>query len=173
MKTCYTLLAFLLALLLGTGCDSSSRKGSPPEPAPSRERAKEVFSILVKDATAYVELAYTEEDRTRGLMYRQNLSQDGGMLFIFPREEVRHFWMKNTTIPLSTAFITADGYIVKIVDMAPQNNVPDWQLRDYSSDIPAKYVLEMEYGWFEKHGIKRGDRVFFPESVLSVVPEEE
>lgn len=104
-------------------------------------------------------------------MHRTSLPKDTGMLFIFQEEEERSFWMKNTLIPLSTAFITTEGLILNILDMFPQGNVADWELESYRSKGLAKYVLEMDLGWFRENGIRAGDRVLFPNSVLSVVPE--
>ena len=99
------------------------------------------------------EVAKTNEQQMTGLMYRFSLKPDHGMVFVFDRSEQRAFWMKNTYIPLSIAFVTADGRILNIEDMAP---------RDESSHLsagPAMYAIEMRKGWFAERGIKAGDRV--------------
>ena len=99
------------------------------------------------------EVAKTAEQQMTGLMYRFSLKPDHGMVFVFDRSEQRAFWMKNTYIPLSIAFVTADGRILNIEDMAP---------RDESSHFsagPAMYAIEMRKGWFAERGIKAGDRV--------------
>ncbi len=99
------------------------------------------------------EVAATTDERASGLMNRFSLQPDHGMLFVFERTEPLAFWMKNTFIPLSIAFIDASGRIVNIEDMAPQTETTHW------STAPARYALEMRKGWFTEHGIKPGDRV--------------
>ncbi|MDQ6618865.1 MAG: DUF192 domain-containing protein [Pseudomonadota bacterium] len=99
------------------------------------------------------EVADTVENRTKGLMYRFNLPQDHGMVFVFAHPEPLGFWMKNTLIPLSIAFIDSTGQILNIDDMAPQTEAT------HPSRGPALYALEMRRGWFRDHGIKAGDRV--------------
>ena len=99
------------------------------------------------------EVAATPDQRSIGLMHRFSLKPDHGMLFVFERAEPLGFWMKNTFIPLSIAFIGADGRIVNIEDMAPQDERTHW------SSGPALYALEMRKGWFAERGIVAGDRV--------------
>lgn len=104
-----------------------------------------------------VEIADTPEERQRGLMYRDSLGEDEGMLFVFPDEELRSFWMKNTAIPLSIAYIDAGGTIREIYDMEP------FSLAPVPSRYPAKYALEVNRGRFAAYGIEPGDRVVLPE----------
>ena len=99
------------------------------------------------------EIAATQDDRATGLMNRFSLQPDRGMLFVFERSEPLAFWMKNTYIPLSIAFIDESGRIVNIDDMAPQTEASHW------SSAPSRYALEMRKGWFVQHGVKAGDRV--------------
>jgi uncharacterized membrane protein (UPF0127 family) len=99
------------------------------------------------------EIASTPEQRSTGLMHRFSLRPDHGMLFVFDRPEPQGFWMKNTFIPLSIAFIGDDGRILNIEDMAPQSEATHW------SRGPARFALEMRKGWFAEHGIKAGDGV--------------
>ena len=99
------------------------------------------------------EVAKTSDQQMTGLMYRFSLKPDHGMVFVFDRSEPRAFWMKNTYIPLSIAFVAADGRIVNIEDMAPRDESRHW------SAGPAQYALEMRKGWFAEHGIGPGDRV--------------
>lgn len=103
-----------------------------------------------------VELAITQEEQMTGLMNRDTLGSDGGMLFIFPQEKILSFWMKNTAIPLSIAFIKVDGRIVQIASMKP------YSLDSQISHEKVKYALEMNDGWFEKHGVEVGDWVRIP-----------
>ena len=100
-----------------------------------------------------VEVARTTEQQMTGLMYRFSLKPDHGMVFVFDRSEQRAFWMKNTNIPLSIAFVAADGRIVNIEDMAPRDETSHFSVG------PAMYAIEMRKGWFAERGIKAGDRV--------------
>ncbi|MDR0584164.1 MAG: DUF192 domain-containing protein, partial [Treponema sp.] len=102
-----------------------------------------------------VELARTPEERSRGLMHRKNLADGEGMLFIFERDQALSFWMKDTLIPLSIAFIASDGRIVEIRDMRPLD------LNPVKSSRSVRYALEVPQGWFERAGIKPGDTVKF------------
>ena len=99
------------------------------------------------------EVAATTEQRATGLMYRFSLKPDHGMVFVFEKAEPLSFWMKNTFIPLSIAFIGSDGRILNVADMAPQDESTHW------SNGPALYALEMRKGWFAERGIGPGDRV--------------
>jgi uncharacterized membrane protein (UPF0127 family) len=99
------------------------------------------------------EVAKTNEQITTGLMHRFSLKPDHGMVFVFDRSEPRAFWMKNTYIPLSIAFVAADGRIINIDDMAPQDESTHW------SSGPAMYAIEVRKGWFAERGIRAGDRV--------------
>lgn len=99
------------------------------------------------------EVAYTDAARTTGLMYRRILPENRGMLFVFPDALPRGFWMKNTYIPLSIAYLDESGAIINITDMKPLTT------NTYPSARPAQYALEMNQGWFRKRGIKPGARV--------------
>jgi uncharacterized protein len=91
--------------------------------------------------------------RMRGLMHRQSMPQNAGMLFIFDEATQHCMWMKNTLIPLSVAFIDDQGAIINIEDMAPQTE------NSHCSRKPARYALEMNRGWFAAKGIKPGSRI--------------
>jgi uncharacterized membrane protein (UPF0127 family) len=99
------------------------------------------------------EVAYTDPQRMEGLMYRRILPEDRGMLFMFP-ETARHaMWMKNTFIPLSVAFIDGQGVIINIENMKPQTE------DTHPAAKPAKYALEVNLGWFDRHGVKPGSKI--------------
>ncbi len=106
-----------------------------------------------------VEVARTSEERSRGLMFREELAEDGGMLFVFPEDTEAGFWMKDTLIPLSIAFIAADGTILGVQDME--------SLSEELHRPPGRYryALEVNQGWFREHGLGQGDRVEIPDSV--------
>ncbi|HUS16351.1 MAG TPA: DUF192 domain-containing protein [Chloroflexia bacterium] len=104
----------------------------------------------------YVEIADTPDKQETGLMHRTSMAEDQGMLFVFAGETTTPFWMKDTLLPLSIAFIKADGRIVDIQDM---------QAQDLSLHTPAEpysYALEMNLGYFARHGIVTGDRAQLP-----------
>jgi len=99
------------------------------------------------------EVALTDEQRQTGLMLRREMAQHEGMLFVFDEPAVHCFWMKNTLLPLSIAFVADDGSIVGIADMQPlseKSNCPP---------VPVRFALEMNQGWFAKRGIKPGFRL--------------
>jgi uncharacterized protein len=99
------------------------------------------------------ELAATPEQREIGLMFRTALGANDGMLFVFERASEQCFWMKNTLIPLSVAFVAEDGSVVNIEAMKPQT------LDSHCSTQPVRFVLEMNDGWFAKRGIKPGSKL--------------
>lgn len=100
-----------------------------------------------------VEVAATPESRATGLMNRFSLQTDHGMLFVFEAPQPLAFWMKNTYVPLSIAFVDRNGRIVNIEDMRPQDESTHW------SRAPALYAIEMRQGWFAARGIAAGDSV--------------
>ena len=99
------------------------------------------------------ELASTPQQREIGLMFRSVMPANDGMLFVFEQPSQQCFWMKNTLIPLSIAFVGDDGSVVNIDDMKPQT------LDSHCSAKPVRFVLEMNEGWFAKRGIKPGSRL--------------
>ena len=99
------------------------------------------------------EIASNDATRARGLMHRKELAPNSGMLFVFEQPNVQCFWMRNTLIPLSIAFIQDDGTITNIADMAPMTE------NSHCSTTPVRYTLEMEQGWFAKRGITAGKKI--------------
>ena len=99
------------------------------------------------------EVANTDATRSTGLMHRRMMPENRGMLFVFPYAALHGMWMMNTYLPLSVAFIDAEGRIVNIADMQPHTQTT------HSAARPAKYALEMNQGWFRKRGIKAGHKV--------------
>lgn len=96
------------------------------------------------------QVAQTDLQRAVGLMRRQDMPEHEGMLFVFEQPAKQCFWMKNTLLPLTAAFVADDGTIVNLADMKPQT------LDSHCSAKPVRYVLEMNQGWFKKRGIKPG-----------------
>ena len=110
-------------------------------------------TIDVGGHSVTAEIADDAETRARGLMYRESMSADDGMLFVYPDETPRSFWMKDTTLPLSIAFADRQGVIVKIADMKPLDT------SRVQSLYPAMYALEMNRGWFDAHGVAAGAKL--------------
>ena len=111
--------------------------------------------VYVLNKEIWVEVAKTPEERAHGLMGRKHLGKDDGMLFVFEKEDYHGFWMKDTQVPLSIAFIDKKGRIVEITDMKPMT------LEGHDPPEPILYALEMKKGWFSANGIKAGDILRF------------
>lgn len=103
-----------------------------------------------------VYVARSEEERAQGLMFRREMPADEGMLFMCDDCEVVKFWMKDTPLPLSIAFLDEDGTILKIADLEPHD------LEGESSEHPVRYILEVNQGWFAERGIAEGTRLAGP-----------
>ena len=106
--------------------------------------------ISIKGHSVVVELADEPHERSLGLMHRKTMSAGEGMLFVYPEAKPRSFWMKNTYLPLSIAFISEEGMIINISQMTPQS------LESVPSSGPAKFALEVPQGWFREQGITAG-----------------
>lgn len=125
--------------LTGTSCHPKPKSDLP------------VVALKVDGHEIWAEVANKESTRSSGLMFRQSMDWNNGMLFVFPDSATRAFWMKNTLIPLSIAFMDEKGVILNTPEMEPQNEESIW------SKGPAKFALEMNGGWFTKEGVKPGD----------------
>ena len=99
------------------------------------------------------EVAANDPERQQGLMFRDKMANNAGMVFVFDTPNTQCMWMKNTLLPLSVAFLDADGKIINIEDMEPQT------LESHCSKKPAKYALEMNLGWFKQKNIKPGSAI--------------
>jgi len=121
------------------------------------DRLDERIPLVVNGVTFTVEVARTPEEQRQGLMFRKKMAEDRGMLFPYGRDRRLTFWMKDTLIPLSIAFISSDGVIKEIYDMEPLS------LRDIVSTQSVRYALEVNQGVFEANGIKPGDTIIFPD----------
>jgi uncharacterized membrane protein (UPF0127 family) len=166
---------FLLVLLLA-GCGSiraEQDSGSPENPQSSTATSAKTggttseaadLPVVIIDASGgkkvevRVEIADGPFERARGLMYRTVLGEDRGMLFVFPREQQLSFWMKNTRIPLSIAYIDSSGRITDLLDMKPLDDEPP----HYVSSEPVQYALEVNQGFFDENGVKVGDHAELP-----------
>ncbi len=148
----YIVSALTVWLALGlSACDLINRRpGGHQSSRPGR------VPIKVDTASLWVEIADRPDTRQMGLMFRQSLPQDEGMLFVFEEPQILVFWMRNTFIPLDIAFISPEGVILNIESMRPLDEGPR-----YRSLGPARYAIEANQGWFESRGIRPGARVRF------------
>jgi len=139
--------------------NTTSAETNETTPESSRLQTLTIDASGGEKVEVRVEVADDLFERARGLMYRKALGVNRGMLFVYPEEQELSFWMKNTLIPLSIAFIDSERRIVDIQDMKPLDDEPP----SYVSADPAQYALEVNQGFFEEKGVKVGDRVELPE----------
>lgn len=150
-KKLLPLLAFFLLLLLFVVTAASSQNID-----------KKFIDLKIKNKKIKVEVVRTDQEKAKGLMFRENLEKDEGMIFVYGREEYLSFWMKNTRIPLSIAFLDKTGKIVDIQDMTP------FSLQSHVSAFPAQYALEVNQGWFKQNGISVGQEIKLPSQIESL-----
>lgn len=136
----------LLPALLLAGLTLAATPATAQEPQMNLPRVRLSAGMHQIDA----QVAQAPGERATGLMYRKEMPQHEGMLFIFEQPSQQCFWMKNTLLPLTTAFVEDDGTIVNLADMKPQT------LDSHCSARPVRFVLEMNQGWFAKKNIKPG-----------------
>jgi uncharacterized protein len=134
-----------VTLALALGCAMATAQDGP-QSLPS-------IKLFAGMHVIQAEVADTPDERSIGLMFRKTMPTNDGMLFTFEQPSEQCFWMKNTLLPLSVAFIADDGSIVNIDDMKPQT------LDSHCSEKPVRFVLEMNDGWFAKRGIKPGTKL--------------
>jgi hypothetical protein len=162
-------------VLLACAKSPSAQNGAAREPGPAAATTPDASGGAAHTATApaaapvvvltppgrepvrvTVEMARTAEERRKGLMYRQNLAPDAGMLFWFEDDEIHSFWMKNTLIPLDMIFIRADGTVAGVVENAEPRT-----LESRSIGKTSRHVLEVNGGFSRAHGIVEGTRVTY------------
>lgn len=112
-----------------------------------------VVTLQIDDHSLQTELAVTPEERSTGLMHREHLPEDAAMLFVYSAVGERCFWMQNTLIPLTLAFLDGDGTVLQLVDMEPLSR------EVHCSDRPVQFALEVNQGWFAERGLGVGDLV--------------
>lgn len=140
---CATLLAGLLA-----ACGEKSAAPAAPK------TVNDLFPVRIGAQTVRVQIAALPPEVQRGLMFRQSLGRDEGMLFVFPRTERMSFWMRNTTIPLDIGYLDAGGVLREIHPLHP---LDEKSVASHGSGM--KFALEVNRGWFRDHGVKPGDRL--------------
>jgi uncharacterized protein len=139
---------FILTLMLSAAAQSADARDNR-------------IKLHINGHAIRAEVARTPEERSKGLMHRRHMSKNDGMLFVFDQPQTVSMWMKNTLLPLSVAFIDEQGRIINIAEMLPET------LDTHSSLAPAKYALEMNAGWFDKHHILAGKSVEGIEAALN------
>ena len=146
MATMKISVSLLLSLLLGLASVSTNAQNQPQLNLPRT-------TLSIGFHQLQVQVAATPEQQATGLMFRTDMPAHEGMLFVFPTASQQCFWMKNTLIPLTAAFVTDDGTIVNLEDMQPQTT------QSHCSSKPVRFVLEMNQGWFVKKGLKAGGKL--------------
>lgn len=150
--------AALLVATLSRPPAGAAASGTPTPGAALLESAPASAQVIFGADTVVAEVARTPDERAQGLMYREELAEDAGMLFIFPQSSVRGFWMQNTYLPLDIAFLDASFRVVDIQQMEPLTT------DQHTARAPFMYALEVNQGWFEAHGVGVGavaEVVFF------------
>lgn len=148
-------LVLFAALSLSLAACGPSTKVPTAEPTASNPKLPTAV-ITAGQASITVELATTASQREVGLMFRKSLPEGRGMLFVFEADQVLRFWMKNTSLPLSIAYLSSDGTIREIHDLEPES------LASVNSERSVRFALEVPRGWFERVGLKVGDRFAIP-----------
>jgi uncharacterized membrane protein (UPF0127 family) len=149
----------VLVLALALAC--APRPAAEPVAAARSPREAPAPRVVVVTAAGAmlpvtVELARSDEERARGLMYRRELAPEAGMLFLFSETQPRSFWMKNTLLPLDMLFIDDGGRVAGLIERAEPLTISP-----QDPGVSSRYVLEVNGGWAARHGVRPGDRVVF------------
>ena len=179
LKMVHLLLIISTIMSLNVSCDkktddSNAKADSPQQKSVQllpQDKPLPQKTITLGGQKFNIELAYQRFSRSRGLMFRKELAENAGMLFIFTREQERTFWMKNCLIDLDVLFINSELRIVDIQTMkAPMPNRP---LLNYTSRRPAKYALELKSGSAKRLDLRIGQNIDLGQSILKIIPEAE
>ena len=144
-----------LGLLLTFSClpATSGEPGTRSSAATPQPSTSPLSVLTLGENKIQIEFACTSSEQQRGLMFRRELPENQGMLFVFAQEQDLSFWMKNTYLPLSIAYIDATGRIVDIQDMQPLDETT------HPSAKPARFALEVNQGWFKRHSVVVGNQI--------------
>lgn len=149
----------VMALALIAACGGGDDTTASDAPTPPQKTTLVFTNSAGEEVDLEVEVADEFEEQTLGLMFRHNLAEDAGMIFIFDQDHSTGFIMKDTLIPLSIAFVLADGTILDIQDMEPMS------LSQQRPDQTYRHAIEVNQRWFERNGITAGDHVDIPASI--------
>jgi len=147
----------LAASVLASACGASPGSSAPPNPTPAAASSSGPAAVLPSGARYALELALTPEDQAQGLMYRENLPERTGMLFVFPEDAPHHFWMKNTMIPLDMIWMDASGRVVYVSANTPPCKADPCPT--YGPDGNVRMVLEIAGGLAKTEGVTVGSVV--------------
>lgn len=147
-------------VLVGGACDKENQTGQSSLPSGALEPLESV-KFQLGGVEVEIEIAFYPNEQEQGLMFRDSMPENHGMLFVNREPRYLSFWMKNTRIPLSIAFIRDDQVVGNIEEMKASPGDMD-PVERYHSRYKCLYALEMNPGWFDKHGIKAGDRIELP-----------
>ncbi|WP_327053665.1 DUF192 domain-containing protein [Halomicrococcus gelatinilyticus] len=146
----------------GNGTDTTGTQTTTSHTTTDVEENVSAAFVVDGNRTAVtLEVADEPGERQSGLMYRQSLPRNHGMVFVYGGADERTFWMKNTLIPLDIVFVSANGTVVSVAHADPEPNAADSELRQYESGAPAKYVVEMRQGFANRTGVEPGTRLVF------------
>ncbi len=166
------LLACVLMSFLGGGCNKKSpHKTNDTELPEGALGPLRVITFAIAGTPVEIEIAITRQEQAQGLMYRKSMPGDHGMLFVYTTPQYMRFWMKNTLIPLSIAYIREDGTISNIEKMEPHTGPFD-PTEHYISRQKCLYALEMNRGWFERHSVEAGDVIDMPVEEIHRLSEQ-
>ncbi len=157
MRGLSVVLAALFCGLVLVGCSWEETSSEAETSSPDESATVTIDASGGQRVEVEVEIADDYAERQRGLMERTELAENAGMLFVFDREQQLSFWMRNTLIPLSIAYIDAEERIIDIQDMQPLDET------SHPSAEPAMYALEVNQGFFDEHGVGVGDEVELPD----------
>jgi uncharacterized membrane protein (UPF0127 family) len=151
--------ALAACVLVATACGAApgSSGSTSPDPAPTETAVTGPRAVLPSGAVYRLELATVPEDLAQGLMYRENLPEKTGMLFVFAQQTPHHFWMKNTMIPLDIVWLDDAGKVIFVsADTPPCKADP---CPTYGPDVPVRHVLELAAGMAKKEGVAVGTKI--------------
>lgn len=155
-----SLVVLAASLLLGSHAFAEGHLKAPPEVRKEPRLADQAQKLKTEEITVggkkiIAEIADNDDTRERGLMYRKFMRENEGMLFVFDRDESLSFWMKNTLIPLAIGYFDSDRKLIEVIEMVPAP-IGDMYPKSYPASKPARYALEMNKGWYARHGVKPG-----------------
>jgi len=162
-----TLLAVVIIMLLCSGCGADNISSSEEEEGSIAALESDILTVELGGRLFELELALTDEERMQGLMFRDEIAENGGMIFVYPPVEpfpaVLNFWMKNCLVPIDVIFLNPKGIITAIHEMQPpEPSTSDDELIRYSSNLPAQFAIELRGGMAAELGLTAGSRVELP-----------
>jgi uncharacterized membrane protein (UPF0127 family) len=162
-----TVLLLAAGLLLSLpACNGCSEQKKLVKPEYEEEVEPNTVKLTMGGVPVTLEIARTNREKARGLMFRKKLPPDRGMIFIYEAPKIMSFYMRDTYIPLSIAFLRSDGKIINIEGMRPLVEEPSTMSKGM-----GRYAIEMNQGWFEAHGIREGDTIELTQEILAIEAE--